>query len=442
MIRFVSRFAGTLMALAASLIFAAGAASANTYTGTVRNGTNGKVAAGVDVVLLNLQTGMEAVANTKTDAEGHYQLTYTPAGQMPMLIRAIYKGNNFHAMLPPGSSAADVQVYEPTSDPKTVQFPGRLIFFQPNGANLRVGEEYQVQNQSNPPVTYMNQDGDFEFQTPDGIENLQVSVQGPEKMPVTQGTIDRGGNRKAIAYAFRPGESDVLISYEVPYPSSKVSLSLPSVYQVSSVALMAPPTMTVSSEGFQSAGMNQGMNVFTRDSVPAATPIFVTVSGTAPPPSDNGQGQADAGGGDTGVAVTAVPPKLDTLKWVLVGGFAALFILGAGYLYRKPAPNGASAGVANGLAVANTPRQKSKPPKAAPVVAAPPTIEPAPPARVEVPADKTMNAVDREVGSSLDQLKDTLFKLELRHQAGTISDQEYAEQRARAEKILRDLVRG
>lgn len=442
MIRFVSRFAGTFLALVAVLTFAAGAASANTYTGTVRNGTNGKVAAGVDVILLNLQTGMETVANTKTDTEGHYQLTYTPTGQMPMLIRAIYKGNNFHAMLPPGSSAADVQVFEPSSDPKTIQFPGRLIFFQPNGANLRVGEEYQVQNQSSPPVTFMKQDGDFEFQTPEGIENLQVSVQGPEKMPVTQGTMDRGGNRKAIAYAFRPGESDVLISYELPYPSNKISLSLPSVYSVSSVALMVPPTMTLSSEGFQSAGMNQGMNVYTRDSVPASTPIFVSVSGTAPPPSDTGQAQADTGGGDTGVAVTAVPPKLDTLKWVLVGGFAALFFLGAGYLYRKPTLNGAATGVSNGSAVPHTPRQKNKPPKAAPAPTPPQAMESPSQVQLELAANKTMSAVDHEVGTSLDQLKDTLFKLELRHQAGTISDQEYAEQRARAEKILRDLVRG
>ncbi len=54
----------------------------------------------------------------------------------------------------------------------------------------------------------------------------------------------------------------------------------------------------------------------------------------------------------------------------------------------------------------------------------------------------TLAAVDREAGVSLDELKDTIFRLELRHQAGTISEQEYAEQRARAEKIIRDLLRG
>ena len=44
--------------------------------------------------------------------------------------------------------------------------------------------------------------------------------------------------------------------------------------------------------------------------------------------------------------------------------------------------------------------------------------------------------------ASLDGLKELIFKLELRKQAGTISDEEYAAERARAEKILRDLVRG
>jgi len=50
--------------------------------------------------------------------------------------------------------------------------------------------------------------------------------------------------------------------------------------------------------------------------------------------------------------------------------------------------------------------------------------------------------VDAAVGMSLDSLKDLIFRLELRRQAGTISEEEYAQERARAEKVLRDLVRG
>jgi hypothetical protein len=50
--------------------------------------------------------------------------------------------------------------------------------------------------------------------------------------------------------------------------------------------------------------------------------------------------------------------------------------------------------------------------------------------------------VDAAIGTSLDALKERLFRLELRHQAGTISEAEYAQERAQAQKVLRDLVRG
>ncbi len=54
----------------------------------------------------------------------------------------------------------------------------------------------------------------------------------------------------------------------------------------------------------------------------------------------------------------------------------------------------------------------------------------------------SMAALDQQAAIRLDNLKDLIFKLELRKQAGTISEEEYSAERARAEKILRDLVRG
>ena len=50
--------------------------------------------------------------------------------------------------------------------------------------------------------------------------------------------------------------------------------------------------------------------------------------------------------------------------------------------------------------------------------------------------------VKQEVNSNLESLKDTLLRIELRRQAGTISDEEYARERGRAEQLLRDLVQG
>jgi hypothetical protein len=114
------------------------------------------------------------------------------------------------------------------------------------------------------------------------------------------------------------------------------------------------------------------------------------------------------------------------LKWPIVGGFLCVFVLLAILLARRPVvalAGGPSEGVAN------LPRKPSKKTAAASVTAA-------------AAPSANLAEVDAAVGTSLDALKDTLFRLELRRQAGTISEAEYGQERARAEKVLRDLVRG
>ena len=51
-----------------------------------------------------------------------------------------------------------------------------------------------------------------------------------------------------------------------------------------------------------------------------------------------------------------------------------------------------------------------------------------------------VSAVEREVEQGLDSLKDKLFRLELRRQAGTVTEEEYLRERTQAERVLRELV--
>ena len=344
-----------------------------------------------------------------------------------MLVRAVYNGINFHQPVPPGKTDVEVEVFEPSKDPKTIGIPSRVVFFQPNGSSLIVGEEYSIENKSAPPQAYYKPDGNFEFALPAQAKLQQVAAAGPAGMPVVQAPIDRKGNRYAIAYAFRPGSSTVRYSYEVPYPNNSTTVNVPISTLTGRLLVVAPPTMTVTGDGLQLGGQDQGMNIYGRENVAAGTIVAVNVSGTAPPPSQeaNGGGEtpkeaADARSSEsTGNAtVQQVPGRLDVLKYPLLGGFAVMFLLGGILLARKPVAVTASA-----TALPATPLL-------APGVYAPPAVSAA------------LSRVDAEVGNSLDALKESIFRLELRHQAGTISEEDYATERAKAEKILRDLVRG
>jgi hypothetical protein len=263
-------------------------------------------------------------------------------------------------------------------------------------------------------------------------------------MPVVQLPIDKKNNRYSIAYAFRPGESSVRLSYELPYGDNSASVKIPTVYPGGRLLVAAPPTVQVSGEGLQAGGQEQGMNLYGRQDVPAGTLVTVNVSGTAPPPgSDQGQQGRDAqqsGGESSGVNIQAVPGRLDTLKWPLMGVFAVVFGVFAYLLARKPVV------VASGSDAAAeevpAPKKPKKPVPQATPASASTAVPSSVPAATPSNGPSSLAEVDAAIGTSLDALKERLFRLELRRQAGTISEEEYSRERTQAEKVLRDLVRG
>ena len=144
------------------------------------------------------------------------------------------------------------------------------------------------------------------------------------------------------------------------------------------------------------------------------------MAGTAPPPSEAASQDAGQGGsGDTPANIQVIPGRLDPLKWPLIAGFAALFVLGAIYLMRRPIPAGIPANAAASGQTAG-PRGRARP-------AAKHVSQPNPP--------PVITELDNAVNTNLDALKDALFRLELRRQAGTISEEEYSRERARAEEV-------
>src|SRR5690348_15685407 len=94
-----------------SFLFFATAALATTITGKVTNGTTNKPAAGDDVILIKLAQGMEQEATTKVGADGRYSLQVAD-DSVPHLVRVIHDKVLYHQPAPPGTTTADVTVYD------------------------------------------------------------------------------------------------------------------------------------------------------------------------------------------------------------------------------------------------------------------------------------------------------------------------------------------
>lgn len=417
-LRFIFLATFALVALAFAAV-----ANAGTVTGTVTNGTTGKPAADIQMILIQLQGGMQPVAETKTDAQGKYSFDNPQLGAGPMLIRAVYRGVNYHDPATPGKTVVDMQVFDPTDKQGAVTISAHAIILQPDGADLDVGEEYNVTNKTSPPLAYYKAGGSFEFSLPQGATDNQVSAVSSAGMPVIQSTIDKGKGLEAIAYAFRPGDSGIRMSYKVPYANNQAKLTFVSPYAADRIGFFVPPTVQISGNGLSPAGSEQGFSVYMLQSVAANTPFTVSVSGTAPPPPQGGVGTDASQGADAGAAAqaptataTTLPARLDSLKWTIAIGFAAIFALGLIFLLRRPemvTDTGIDAVPLPG------PRQKRQRAKPDPVA-----------------------EINQKVSGSLDELKENIFKLELRRQAGTIAEEDYEREHARMQKLLRDLVKG
>jgi hypothetical protein len=398
-----------------------------------------------------------------------------------MLVRVVYKGVNYHEPITPGKMSATIEVFEPTSDPQSFHVANHAIILQPNGADLMVGEEYMIANKTQPPVAFYRADGSFDFTLPDGADFNQASAWGASGMPVVQGTIDKGKNKMAIAFPFRPGESGVRLSYKVPYAGNHVTLRNLSPYSSERLIIAAPPTVQISGAGITAAGQDQGFNVYMRDNLAANAPVEISVSGTAPVPSAQpgggggaaGAASAGANGGDDSqnpsvnsradaasadapsASATTIPARLDSLKWILTGGFVSIFLLGFAYLWLRPQPGATADGAWTTEADVPSPRAAknsalrpalqgatyaaaaaSSPSRSSTATSAPSAAE------TSRGAIENIADVDNEVRGSLDDLKNSIFRLELRRQAGTISEDDYTRERTRVEKALRDLVRG
>jgi hypothetical protein len=441
-----------LLSLSLTGILAA-AAHAGTLSGTVINRTTGKATPNIDLTILSPTQGMRELGSSKSDAQGRFTISNDAIGTAPVLVRATYHDVSYNAFAPPGRPEVEVEIYELSKDIQTVSIANHIIIFQPGNDKLIGAEEYIVRNASQPPQAYFRTEGNFEFVIPEKATLQQVSTVNATGMSVQQASIDKGKGHIAIAYPFRPGDTSIRLSYEMPYSASATSLKLSAVYPGVNTLVVVPPGVTVTGDGLTAAGQEQGMFLFAHEPLAAKASFTVKLSGVAAPQAadagaGDGQGSGQGGMPQEGNSrtqtqdVQAVPGRLSEFKWpllvLLLAGFAGLAIL----LSRKKVV--VVQGPADELDIAAPATAEKKTAKAklasAPARAAAPSASATAASAAVLAA--SIASVNAQVNSSLDTLKDEVFRLELRKQAGTISDEEYAREKTRVEKLLRDLVRG
>ncbi len=409
-------------------------ASAQTLSGTLKNGTTGKAAAGDDVILIKLGQGMEEAARTKSDAGGHFSFNLPDTG--PHLIRAVHEGVTYHSMAPPGATSVEVQVFDVAKKLKDISVTADVMRFEAQGNQLQATRLFAVNNTSNPPRTQMN-DQNFEFYLPEGAQIVDSSAETAGGQPLkTDPVPQKEKNRYAFNFPLRPGQTLFQIGFELPY-SGELSIDPKSLYPAQHFVVMLPKTMQFSAgpgSGFESRAnpREPSTTVQVASNTEAGQALNFKISGTGTlgearedgggaPSSDSGPAAAgrDARpGGGLGPPIDA-PDPLEKYRWYLLGAFAVILAAGALYITKHSRSAAFRAGERSLATITDFGASD---------------VEVAGRLHARQPASG-------RAGLLLEALKEELFELEVEHKQGSISQQEYDRARAALDQTLERAIK-
>jgi hypothetical protein len=435
----VSGRALLLLGLLLSSVFV----SAQTLTGSVKNGTTNKAAAGDEVVLLKLAQGMEEAARTKTDSKGNFSFKLSD-GAAPHLIRVIHQGVTYHRMAPPGTTSVEAEVFDVAKKVEALNVTADVMRVEADDNTLKVARLFAVDNRSKPPKTQMN-DQNFEFYLPEGATVDTAMAKTANGQPINASAVpQKEKNRYAFIFPLRPGETQFQIQYHLPY-SGSANLDPKPLYGMDHFVVVLPKSMQFSGPASYQSMQDPGQTdsqVEVVSNAQANQSLAFKVSGTGNLPARNESGEGGGGemgggqasgrdsrpGGGLGPPSDA-PDPLEKYRWYILGVFAVLLAGGGYYISkRSPAKAGALAGIDHDETVEIPRPAAARLTKAAAAPAA--TVAPA-----------TVPSNSNHSGMLLQALKEELFELEVERQQGRISQQDYETAKAALDQTLRRAVK-
>jgi hypothetical protein len=416
------------------------------------------------VTLIQLAQGMQEAGSTTTDAAGRFTIEVPDAGAH--LLRVTHDKANYFEPIEPGGKAVAIDVYTAEAKVAGLVEEADVLHMEsaPGGKGLEVIETFFVKNVSSPPETQFS-DRPFEFYLPAGavVEGSIALGPGAMSMPVKSAPVPLGdANHYAMVFPLRPcaskaeaaqdehcGESRFQVTYSVPYSGSRVfapRLAMP----VDTLAVLMPKSMgfkpAVATEYTQAAEETSAQAFLARNVQPGQGLGF-TVTGEGQLPRDtqadggnaqgaggngaamgsgagagadgSGAGQAEsAAAADTrpgGGLGTPIDPEGENDPWAKYKWWV-LGLLGLGLA------GGAGVMLKNGPAVAT---------------AGPGAVLPEAGSGVAGAGDFTVGAGPAGPSALLGALKDEMFALETDRLEGRLSEEQYVEQKAALDMVLR-----
>jgi hypothetical protein len=320
----------------------------------ITNGTSGGPGTAESVTLYRLSEEMTPVEELR-DVSGSFDIEGIEVeGERPMLLQVTSAGVNYNQPVLFGrgyEAQVEVTVYDVFAEwsDEVLEVATSRFLVRRMGDTLRVDKVFVIENRSSPPRVFHSDGGTFRFFLPTvGLkELLSISATTSLGMPVPQQAAPLpDGTGYFTRTAFKPGETDLTISYEVSYEGGRHEL-LGRVYHPLSelLVLLAPADVQAdtAADGWEYLGPEpQGRFAAVRKvNLAPGTSYRLPLSGGSEMAGDlvssgsTGSGGGTPGGSTAGAAasaphgpVTRIPDTTLSSKWIVVMLMAAALAYG------------------------------------------------------------------------------------------------------------------
>ena len=248
------------------------------------------VARNADLDVIGLGSGMSIIRTAVTDSAGKFRIDGLPENQ-ELVIRANYKGANYHSQVNIGSSgkaSVEIEVFESTNSMKDVLVEGVQIAFQMEGDHLRVLESFVFNNKTKPPRTYVNPEGSFRISKPAGIlepPQIRATAAGSSR-PLVQSALESADSQSYYSlYPLKPGVTTFEAQELLPYANRSYTYKAKFYHDVDALRVgVTPRDLTVSGNGLSKieTSPEQNFAVYSNPPVKAGTEVVWTFSGGTP----------------------------------------------------------------------------------------------------------------------------------------------------------------
>ncbi len=437
---------GTSIRVALIVLLLTSFVAAQSLTGLVTNSTTGKPSAGDEVIVFRLGKGIGESGRTKTDAMGRFSLKLDDA-QTPHLVRAVHEGVTYNRMAPPGTTSVAVEVYDVAKRVGGIAVIADIMRIEAAKEQITVTRDFGVRNASNPPRAQMNE-RNLEFYIPDGahvVENSGTAIT-ETGIPVKAAPVpEREKNRYSVGFPLRPGVTRFEVTYQLPYGGG-VNLDPKSIYPLEHFMIMLPKSMQFraasSSTGFKlihfpnapeaavqvasntTDGQNLAFNISGEGALESGRQSVTQGSRQREESSAGGATDAPSNnrpGGGLGPPIDA-PDPLQKYRWWILGGFAALLIIGGLYTTRRQQSTNRALRylrVNSSLISAVQPEEGSH----------------------ESSETRSVDAIRVPGNQLMAGIRDELFQIEMEHKKGQISQAEYQKAKAALDRTLERVLK-